>query len=187
METLEQIASKVAVCTLCGLSSGRKNAVPGEGPSVSKLFVIGEAPGRFEDEAGRPFVGISGKFLTKTLEEAGIKRESIFITNVVKCRPPENRKPLDSEISACHAYLIGQLEAIKPRLVLALGASACSGIGLDFKRLSDVRGKIQEFSVGNMAFKLLVTFHPSFARRSRKGREIFLQDIKQAARLLAEQ
>lgn len=186
METLEQIASKVIACTLCGLSKGRKNAVPGEGPPDSKLFIIGEAPGRFEDEIGRPFIGISGKFLTKTLVEAGIKREKVFITNVVKCRPPDNRKPVDSEISACHPYLAAQLGVIKPKLILALGASACNGIGLKFKQLSELRGKLHEFSAGDSKIKVLVTFHPSFARRSKKGRETFLSDIKEAARLLEQ-
>lgn len=183
-ETLETIADKIRACVLCDLSKTRTNAVPGEGSIDARLLILGEAPGRSEDKAGKPFIGIAGRFLTKTLEEAGIKREKTFITNTVKCRPPDNRKPLNYEMTACRPYLVSQLIAISPKLVLALGATACDALGLEYKKLSDLRGKVIEHNFQGLLLRVFITFHPSFARRSIKGRETFFSDLKEVAKLL---
>lgn len=186
METLESIASKVIVCPLCDLSLKRKNAVPGVGPKSAELVIIGEAPGRYEDDQGKPFVGMSGKFLNKYLEMVGIKRHEAFVTNAVKCRPPNNRKPNDAELSACRPYLVGQLSLIKPKLVLALGTSACNALGIKYEHLSDVRGKPMELGFGGITIRVFVTFHPSFPMRFTKPRQAFLDDLKKVKEILKD-
>jgi len=118
---LEKIADEVRTCNRCELHHSRKNAVPGEGPADSKMMFIGEGPGFYENEQGRPFVGPAGKFLDELLEQAGVKRSEVFIANVVKCRPPGNRDPQIEELSACGEFLDRQIEAINPRLVVTLG------------------------------------------------------------------
>ena len=118
---LADIAQEIKVCQNCGLAGTRKNAVPGEGPSNAEIMLIGEGPGYFENEQGRPFVGQAGKFLNDLLANGGLKREDVFITNVVKCRPPDNRDPQEEELTACANYLERQIEAINPLIILTLG------------------------------------------------------------------
>lgn len=184
MDNLDIIRSKVVVCRLCDLSLKRIKAVPGEGPLEAKLFILGEAPGRHEDEAGRPFVGMSGRFMDRYLELAGIDRSAAFVTNAVKCRPPNNRKPEMMEISACSPYLLGQLSAIKPSIVLALGTSACNALGIRYKQLSDVRGRLIQHDFHGHSLNVFVTFHPSFPMRFTKPRAEFLKDLKTVASIL---
>lgn len=119
--TLVEIAQEIRQCKKCSLADTRKNAVPGEGPSNAEIMLIGEGPGFYENEQGRPFVGQAGKFLNELLENGGLKRENVFITNVVKCRPPGNRDPQDVELAACAGYLERQIEAINPLIILTLG------------------------------------------------------------------
>src|SRR5205823_12134742 len=121
MPDLEELARGIRVCPACDLSQTRTHAVPGEGPADAKIFFIGEGPGYYEDKSGRPFVGAAGKFLDELLALAGLRRSDVFITNVVKCRPPNNRDPLQQEIDACHGWLDQQLEAVNPRIVVTLG------------------------------------------------------------------
>src|SRR6059036_3156640 len=116
-QSLEGLAKRIRACTLCRLHEGRTHAVPGEGRRGSGLFLLGEAPGRHEDEQGRPFVGAAGKVLDTTLENAGLSRRDVFITNVVKCRPPQNRKPRPDEIAACRPYLVAQIRAVRPAVL----------------------------------------------------------------------
>jgi uracil-DNA glycosylase len=118
---LDQLAQQIRQCKKCPLSTMRKNAVPGEGPSNAQIMLIGEGPGYHENEQGRPFVGQAGKFLNELLGNGGLKREDVFITNVVKCRPPENRDPQEVELAACSSYLDQQIEAINPLIILTLG------------------------------------------------------------------
>ncbi|MGC8698969.1 MAG: uracil-DNA glycosylase [Candidatus Acidifodinimicrobium sp.] len=174
---ISELNTKINSCILCALSKGRKNAVPGEGKVPADLMILGEAPGKFEDIAGRPFIGMSGKFLTKYLEKAGIRREEVFVTNAVKCRPPNNRKPKAEEIETCRPYLISQISIVKPKLILALGVSASSSLGMSFNHLSEIRGKITDVSIGGRNVKVYVTFHPSFPMRFPKAREDFLNDL----------
>ena len=183
-DTLQNIASEIVVCRLCKLSEGRKNAVPGEGDEHARLMIIGEAPGKYEDLQGRPFVGMSGKFLNKCLETVGISRQDAFVTNAVKCRPPSNRKPLEQEIAACRPYLISQIAAIKPKLLLTLGTSACNALGIKYTHLSDVRGKIIDMALGATKVRCFVTFHPSFPMRFPSKREAFLKDLSNVKNLI---
>ena len=121
MSDLERLAAEVAQCTKCLLHRGRTHAVPGEGPEDADIMFVGEGPGFHEDQQGRPFVGAAGQFLEELLESIGLTREDVFITNVVKCRPPGNRDPLPQEINACKAYLDRQIELIDPVVVVTLG------------------------------------------------------------------
>lgn len=178
MESLDSISREIKNCTLCDLCLKRTNAVPGEGNENSGIVIIGEAPGKNEDMKGRPFIGMSGRFLTKYLEKAGIERKDVFITNAVKCRPPNNRKPKISEIETCRNYLSRQLEVLQPRVILAVGTSAATALGIKFKHLSEVRGKITKISIRSREIDCFVTFHPSFPMRFPRAREVFLEDIR---------
>jgi DNA polymerase len=122
--SLEELNMQVYACRKCRLWKSAKHGVPGEGPTNAKIMLIGQNPGAEEDETGRPFVGRAGKFLTKTLAEYGIKREDVFITNIVKHVSPQNRKPLSGEVEACLPYLTKQISVIKPKIIVLLGASA---------------------------------------------------------------
>src|SRR5574338_1408548 len=115
-EVLPQVAKEVAVCTNCALHASRKRAVPGEGPAQAEIMFIGEGPGFHENEQGRPFVGAAGQFLDQLLAQAGVTRSQVYITNVVKCRPPQNRDPLPEELTACDYHLQRQIEAINPSI-----------------------------------------------------------------------
>lgn len=118
---LNEISQQVSVCQLCDLHLNRKKSVPGEGPSDAEIMLIGEGPGFYENEQGRPFVGAAGKFLSELLGKVDLKREDVFITNVVKCRPPDNRDPMPEELTSCRAYLEQQIEAIDPQIIVTLG------------------------------------------------------------------
>jgi uracil-DNA glycosylase family 4 len=120
-EILAQVAEEVSVCQKCALYHSRKLAVPGEGPPDAEIMFIGEGPGFYENEQGRPFVGAAGKFLDELLSEAGMKRSDVWIGNVVKCRPPSNRDPLPDELAACDGYLERQINAINPSVIVTLG------------------------------------------------------------------
>lgn len=120
-EALTQLNAEIVACTLCQLAQGRTHAVPGEGPVPATLMFIGEGPGATEDKTGRPFVGQAGKLLSTLLQGIGLRREDVFIANVVKCRPPGNRDPEPAEIEACKAYLDRQIEIVNPRVIVTLG------------------------------------------------------------------
>ena len=157
--SLSLLAEKINKCKACPLWKARINAVPGEGPSKAKIMIIGEAPGRKEDEQGRPFVGLAGKRLNKLLEKNRIDRKNVFITNVVKCRPPENRVPTEAESKICiKLYLNKQINLIKPKLIILLGETASNNF-LPFK-FKDVRGKF----IKQDNFIFFPVYHPSAAR-----------------------
>jgi uracil-DNA glycosylase family 4 len=155
-DSLEKIAADVRGCPLCKLSRSRKNAVPGEGQLSAKIMFIGEAPGRSEDEKGRPFVGAAGRILDDLLKKAGIERSQVFITNIVKCRPPNNRVPKGDELTACRPYLDRQIALIKPKVICILGRTAYSSL-LGGSSISASRGKIVE----RAGQKYFLTFHPA--------------------------
>lgn len=121
MSDLERLAAEINRCTKCPLHRGRTHAVPGEGPEDAEIMFIGEAPGFHEDQQGRPFVGAAGQFLEELLESIGLTRDDVYITNVIKCRPPGNRDPLPDEINSCEPYLDRQIELIQPTIVVTLG------------------------------------------------------------------
>jgi DNA polymerase len=139
-EILREVSTQVAVCQACALHFSRKNAVPGEGSPRSEILFIGEGPGFHENEQGRPFVGQAGKFLDELLAEAGFKREEVFITNVVKCRPPGNRDPLPEELTACARYLDRQIETLNPCVIVTLGRISM-GKFLPNARISEIHGQ----------------------------------------------
>jgi uracil-DNA glycosylase len=162
---LEEINNKVYSCRKCRLWQGAKHGVPGEGPQNAKVMVIGQNPGADEDESGRPFVGRAGKYLTKALAENGIKREDLYITNIVKHTSPKNRKPFDDEVKACLPYLTTQISIIKPKIIVLLGASA-----KDTPRVEGI--------------EYVQIIHPSAAMRFTKMREKFRGQIAELSKLI---
>jgi DNA polymerase len=157
-ETLTQIASEVSVCEKCRLYHSRKLAVPGEGPVDSDIMFIGEGPGFHENQEGRPFVGAAGKFLEELLANIGLKRDDVFITNVVKCRPPSNRDPMPDELAACSDYLERQIQVIKPKVIVTLGRYSMARF-LPNAKISDVHGKSFKIK-GHL---IVPMFHPAAA------------------------
>jgi uracil-DNA glycosylase family 4 len=157
-ETLAQIASEVAVCPNCVLHKTRKRSVPGEGPANAEIMLIGEGPGFNENEQGRPFVGAAGKFLEELLAQAGLKRTDVWIGNVVKCRPPENRDPMPDELAACNAFLERQISAINPKIIITLGRFSM-GKFMPGVKISQVHGQMRR--VGDRF--VIAMFHPAAA------------------------
>jgi uracil-DNA glycosylase len=154
---LEELAEQIRTCTKCPLHASRTHAVPGDGRPGAKLMVIGEAPGREEDKTGHPFVGAAGRFLNHVLEGTGLDRADLFITNTVKCRPPNNRTPRKGEVDTCVAnYLEEQIELVNPPLIVLLGGVAAKKL-LGVTRINDVRGRVLEHG-GRRYF---VTYHPA--------------------------
>ena len=175
-DSLEKIATDVRGCPLCKLARTRKNAVPGEGQVSAKIMFIGEAPGRSEDEKGKPFVGAAGRILDDLLKKAGIERSQVFITNIVKCRPPNNRVPEEDELIACRPYLDRQIALIKPKVICILGRTAYSSI-LGASSITASRGKIIERS----GQKYFSTFHPAAIIYNKSLRSTLEADLKRLA------
>jgi DNA polymerase len=172
---LRTIAAEVKACQLCPLARQRTNAVPGEGPYNARIVLVGEAPGREEDLSGRPFVGRGGKLLNSVLESVRIPRENVFITNIVKCRPPRNRKPTKREMDTCkEAYLQRQIDAIGPRLVVLLGRTAAQAL-LGAESLKRVRGR----AVRRGRVEYLCTYHPAAVLRNPRRRRTFSKDLQE--------
>lgn len=178
---LAQIAEEVKNCKKCRLYKRAKNAVPGEGNPKAKIMLIGEAPGKREDLTGRPFVGSAGKLLDSVLEKAGLKRKDIFIGNIAKHRPPDNRAPKPDEIEACTPYLDRQIKIIRPKIIVPLGTHSSRYIlekaGLEFTAISESRGKIFDGSALGAKIRIIPSFHPAAAIYSRKLRETIEKDF----------
>jgi len=160
--------NEIALCRRCELHRSRTKAVPGEGNLYSKIVFLGEAPGKSEDEEGRPFVGAAGKLLTKLIESLGLRREEVFITNVVKCRPPGNREPKVEEISTCSYFTDAIISLINPLLIVTLGNYAGYYIfemkgGVRWLGVSRMRGKLYRFKVLGRERALIPTYHPAAA------------------------
>lgn len=167
---LEEIAQEIRNCKKCNLYNSRKNPVPGEGKIDKRIMIVGEAPGYNEDIQGRPFVGRAGMLLEDFLKSIGLKREEVFITNVVKCRPPNNRQPEKEEIEACSIYLDRQIEAINPKIIICVGNIAASYVfhkfGLKFEGMSKFHGKIFQISNLQYQLKIVATYHPAAILRN---------------------
>lgn len=176
-DSLERVAAEVRGCPLCKLARTRKNAVPGEGQLAAKVMFIGEAPGRNEDEKGRPFVGAAGKILDDLLQKAGIERSQVFITNVVKCRPPNNRVPEEDEAVACRPYLDRQIALIKPKVICVLGRTAFASL-LGGSSITANRGKIVE----KAGQKYFLTYHPAAAIYNKSLLSSLEADLKKMAK-----
>jgi DNA polymerase len=180
-ETLAQIAKEVSVCTNCELHHSRKKAVPGEGPAHAEIMFIGEGPGFHENEQGRPFVGAAGKFLDQLLAQAGVTRADVWIGNVVKCRPPENRDPLPDELSACDLYLERQIEAINPSIIVTLGRFSM-GKFMKGAKISQVHGEMRK--VGDRY--VIAMFHPAAALHQAALKPAILADFAKLPELLKQ-
>lgn len=179
--TLAEIRNEINVCTKCELHRGATNAVPGEGNPEARILLIGEAPGWHEDKEAKPFVGNSGKFLTELLTSAGLSREDVFITNVVKHRPPGNRDPLPDEIAACSVYLERQIEAIDPDVIVTLGRFSMSKY-FPGEKIGKIHGQAKE--VGGRY--VVPMYHPAAALHNGSLRSTIEEDFQKLPRLLAE-
>jgi uracil-DNA glycosylase family 4 len=181
-ELLEAIAGEIMFCPRCRLSETRKKAVPGEGSARSIVMFVGEGPGRNEDLEGRPFVGQAGKFLDTLLTEAGLVRDQVFICNVVRCRPPENRDPLPDEIDACTPYLNRQIALIKPKVIVSLGkhstAYMFSKARLPFDSMTKARGKLNRTKLWGMQMTIFPTFHPAAALYNGEYKNQLVEDFR---------
>ncbi len=175
---LIEIADRARACTLCRLHESRAQAVPGEGPAGASILMIGEAPGRDEDASGRPFVGSAGKILDAALTAAKLPRESVFITNLVKCRPPENRAPKADEIEACRPYLLSQVAAVRPKVIVTLGSTGL--IGLLGQELRDARSTDLAFE----GIPVVATYHPAAVLYNRTLERELRKDIRRASRMV---
>ena len=177
---LQDVAKLIATCTKCGLCNGRTKTVPGEGLATARLVVVGEGPGKTEDETGRPFVGRAGELLTKILAAIDLPREQVFICNIVKCRPPENRQPQFDEIAACMPYLYRQIELVNPKVILAMGNTAVQSLLNTRQSLGALRNHIHRFR----GIPLVVTYHPAALLRNPNWKRPTWDDVRIAARLL---
>ena len=180
--SLDEIAFEVSSCTKCTLCSTRRKTVPGEGNPQARLLCVGEGPGETEDQTGRPFVGRAGELLTAMLAAIELPREDVFIANVVKCRPPQNRKPLPDEMESCLPYLRRQIQLIKPTVLLALGSTAAEGL-LGVKRsLGELRLKVHRWD----GIPLIVTYHPAALLRNPNWKKPAWDDVRIARQLLGD-
>jgi uracil-DNA glycosylase family 4 len=183
LESMKKLDEQIKECTLCRLSESRTNAVPGSGNIKDPAVVfVGEGPGRNEDLLGKPFVGSGGKLLNQLLSEAGLEREKVYITNIVKCRPPKNRKPKPDEIETCTSnYLLKQLDTLQPKLICTLGATAMEYFTGETK-MGENHGKI--FHSEKIEIPVLPTYHPASIFHKRLLREVLQQDLKKIPGLL---
>jgi uracil-DNA glycosylase family 4 len=179
-DDLKRVAAEVNVCTKCKLHTGRKNAVPGEGPADAKIMFIGEGPGFHENEQGRPFVGPAGHFLEELLASIGMKREQVFICNVVKCRPPGNRDPEIDELQACSGYLERQINAINPAVIVTLGRFSMARFMPEAK-ISSVHGQARQIG-GRL---VVAMFHPAAALHQPSLKQSIIDDFKKLPALIA--
>jgi uracil-DNA glycosylase len=169
---LADIAGRVRACTRCRLCEGRTQAVPGEGSGRSRILLVGEAPGRNEDKTGRPFCGAAGKILDAALAEARVERSEVFVTSVVKCRPPGNRDPTPQEKDACRPYLLEQVAALQPRVLVALGRHGLSG--LQDGVVKDFAGLAGTFQATPLGIPVFVSLHPAAVIYRQKWKPAFL-------------
>ena len=181
MRTLEEVADRIRGTWCCQtLCPKRTNAVPGEGNPRARLVLVGEGPGATEDATGRPFVGAAGSLLDSILEAIEVPRSEVFITNVVKCRPPQNRKPLPDEIASCIPYLWRQLAIIKPSVILALGSTAAESLLGVKKSLTELRNKVHTYN----GIPVVVTYHPAALLRNPNWKKSTWDDVRIARQLL---
>ena len=178
---LEEIASEVRACKKCHLWESRTNAVPGEGNPKTRILFVGEGPGATEDETGRPFVGRAGQLLTDIIEKGmGIPRSEVYITNIVKCRPPENREPAPDEVRACMPYLRRQIEILSPELIMPLGRPAAAALLETQEAMSRLRGRVHR----KEGRRFLPTFHPAYLLRNPPEKKKTWEDVQLAMREL---
>jgi len=174
VKSLDTFYTQIHTCTNCALGFTRTKFVFGSGNPNAHIMVLGEAPGADEDEQGLPFVGSEGQLLTKVLEAINLTRDEVYICNILKCRPPHNRKPLVSETDQCEPYLWKQIELIKPRFILALGLTAANTLLKNKESMTNLRGKIHDYH----GIKTLVTYHPAALLRNPEWKKLAWEDVK---------
>lgn len=178
--TLEAIAASIAECRVCGLCETRTNTVPGQGAADARLMFVGEAPGYNEDQEGLAFVGKAGQLLSKMITAMGLEREQVFIANVLKCRPPENRDPAPDEVEACFHYLLEQIDAVAPDVICTLGGHATNNLLERSDSMSRMRGRVFDFE----GRKLVPTYHPSYLLRTPSAKRAAWEDLQVVMKLL---
>jgi DNA polymerase len=183
-EALSATREEIGDCTRCKLhAQGRKQIVFGVGSATADLMFVGEAPGADEDARGIPFVGRAGQLLTKMIEAMGFTRDDVYIANVIKCRPPENRNPEQDEIDSCEPFLLRQIAAIEPKVIVALGSFAARTLLKTQSPISRLRGRVYEYQ----GAKLVPTFHPSYLLRSPGQKREAWEDLKLALNVLGRE
>ncbi len=180
LDSLDAVAASVASCTRCPLYATATKPVPGEGHSHAGLMVVGEAPGATEDETGRPFVGAAGQLLTKILAAVELKREDVFICNVLKHRPPGNRNPMPDEVAACSPYLLRQIDLIRPKAILALGTFAAQTLLQTKLAIGKLRSQVHRY----YGVPLIVTYHPAALLRNPSWKRPTWEDVQLVRRIL---
>ncbi len=180
---LEELAGLIAHCTECRLSDNRRNVVPGEGDPSARVLFIGEGPGAEEDRTGRPFVGQAGQLLEGMIFALGFERDRVFIGNVVKCRPPGNRDPEDTEMAACSPFLERQIELIAPRVVVALGRIAARRLTGTDKSMGALRGRWTTYR----GIPLMATYHPAYLLRTPEAKREVWTDLKAVRKRLDDE
>jgi uracil-DNA glycosylase family 4 len=180
VSTLTELYEEIAYCQRCILSQARKNAVPGEGPEDADIVFIGEGPGFHEDQQGRPFVGAAGQFLAELLQSIGLRREDVYICNVIKCRPPGNRDPLPEEVEACKPHLDRQIEIISPRMIVTLGRFSMERY-FPGAKISQIHGQARKLQ-GIIYYPM---YHPAAALHQPRWRPVVEEDMSRIPQLLA--
>ena len=187
-ELMEELIAEVNVCRKCRLWRHAKNAVPGEGSLDAQVMFIGEAPGYWEDLKGRPFVGAAGRLLDELLSSIGLRREEVYIGNVVKHRPPGNRDPKPDEVEACTPYLDRQIKIIQPKVLVTLGRHSTgyifSRVGLKFRGITEVRGRVYLKRLFGMPIQILPMFHPAAALYNPNYKVVLAEDFKRLRAIL---
>ena len=179
---LDLLHEQIKQCTACGLCQGRTNVVPGEGPERPRIMFIGEGPGYNEDKQGRPFVGPAGKFLEELLATIDLTREEVYITNIIKCRPPNNRDPLPEEVQKCNSWLELQIELLAPELIVTLGRHSMARF-FPRQTIGKMHGKFADVN-GQQVFAM---YHPAAALHQQRLRDTLIQDMKKIPEALAQE
>jgi len=181
-DSLKQIRETIGDCTRCPLHKGRTHIVFGEGNPKADLMFVGEGPGRDEDKTGRPFVGKAGQLLTKIIQAMKMKREDVYIANIVKCRPPDNRTPLPEEIATCEGFLYRQINVVGPKVIVCLGSVAAQNLLKTDAKISQLRGRFTEWQ----GIQVMPTYHPAFLLRNPNMKKAVWEDMKTVMRYLSQ-
>jgi uracil-DNA glycosylase len=179
IETLEDVRLALGECRRCRLCKARKNIVFGEGNPKAEIVFVGEAPGEDEDVQGRPFVGRAGQLLTRIIEAMGLKREDVYICNILKCRPPKNRNPQQEEIESCEPFVIRQIEAIRPKVICTLGTFAARTLLKKEIPVSLLRGQFHSFR----GIQLMPTYHPAYLLRNPSAKKQVWEDVQKIMKM----
>ena len=180
--SLDEIRKEMGDCQRCKLHRTRRTLVFGEGNKKAKLMIVGEGPGYDEDVQGRPFVGKAGQLLTKILEAIHLRRDDVYIANIIKCRPPQNRNPEPDEIRSCSPFLLKQIEALQPRIICALGTFAAQTLLQTESKISTLRGRFHDLR----GIKVMPTYHPAYLLRNPERKKDVWEDMKKIAEALKE-